>query len=126
LGDVLNFFKAGASFFFLKLDEFLPLILRLIKFFAKFYSGYLANPPFDYVFMFDELKLLYILLQLLRLLFFMNEIGLLKPFSKFYPSFEPFLNFQSYILSELIDWGLLASFLIFYVLLMLLNMGTFY
>ncbi len=51
----MNFIKADVSFFFLKLDDILVLILRLIKVVAEFYSGYFINPPFDYVFMFDEL-----------------------------------------------------------------------
>jgi hypothetical protein len=31
LEDVLNFIEVGVSFFFLKLDDILPLILPLIK-----------------------------------------------------------------------------------------------
>ena len=125
LDDLLNFIDAAVSFFFLKPD-ILVLIFRFIKFVANFYSGSFMNPPFDSVVTFNDPQLLCILLLLLKLFLFNNEGGLLNPVSEFSNYFEAFLYFYSYILFESMNCGLFISFLIFYVLLILLKIFFFY
>ncbi len=102
------------------------LIFRLIKFVQIFSSGSFINIAFESVVTFKDPQLLYTLLLLLRLLFFVNEGRLLGTISKFSPYCKAFLLFYTYLLFESIIWGLFISFLIFYVLLMLLKIHSFY
>lgn len=126
LEEVLHLIDVGASFFFLKLDDMLELIFRLMKFVQIFSSGSFINIAFESVVTFKDPQLLYTLLLLLKLLFFVNEGLFLGTTSKFYPYFRAFLQLYTYLLFESIIWGPFISFLIFYVLLMLLKIHGFY
>ena len=95
LEDVLHLIDVEANFFFLKLDDMLELIFRLIKFVQIFSSGSFINIALELIDMFKEPQLLYTLLLLLKLLFFVNEGRLLAAISKFYAYFKAFLQFYT-------------------------------